>query len=962
MAVWWSGTDELVRWGTPARMDRTDRRLLDREHESEQIDALLGAPQGPRLVLVRGEPGVGRSAFLHATGERLGARGAAVRTVLCVSGDGERPLLLVLRLIMALEERPSGTEQRPSAQGPVARALLAVDQRDQAAMEALLRTALTRGAPVAVLVDDVQHADPDSLDVLSRMEWPRGAAGVRLVMSAARHAVPGGAGAVDRLDGVEGARTIVLSPLGAHDITALAARWLRAEPDAALAGRTAELTRGVPGAVDALLTGWTRRGDIRIADGHAFLGVRAQVPVLPDDDRFVAALDRLGGPSRAVAAALSVLGSLGPVALELTAVRTGLSPAAVGDAVRSLVEAGIVDELPGPDGTAAGGWAFRLPLTAHTVRERLSPVERGRLSAAAVEVLWKPTDSPGTGPATLPAPGLLDETNGPAYRADRIAEAGSLVDRERAVAELTAAARRMRPGTDDGRVLRWLRSARDLTEHADARDRVLQQYAAAAYLACDYPTGRAVGELLLRDPGPTLDELDLQEAACLVVAVTANQRDWPTMSRLATAHWWDGLPVPVLAKVTGRALALCHLSRWQETAELLERTEEVWNTSPRARVTPAIFHAMAELAMGRPERCRRALAMTDAPELPPGKVYSLTGGLFDDLLTSYDLDSARTLLETTGLPVDVLPPLSRFLYDHVTGRWDRALESARRLLANSEVYSTPVSDSSLLPARTAAVLLAQGRVTSALQTVEDMRAPDGSPPQCALHASEAEARMLLGDLDAAERTLRHGLGTARAHGQVYGTDELWALLAETTTRLGRAAEASACREHLQRIADRTGNDRSALLHLLVSARVPRPDAPDTARRDLREAVDLARVRGLPFETATTLLTAATAGAVPAGLLHEAYELFGTIGAALWRHHTRTALRAARLPVPDRKRTTVENDHLLATLIAEGLTNHEIACVLRLNEDAVAQRLSRLFSRTGLRSRTEVVTAVLTGSF
>jgi 6,7-dimethyl-8-ribityllumazine synthase len=34
-------------------------------------------------------------------------------------------------------------------------------------------------------------------------------------------------------------------------------------------------------------------------------------------------------------------------------------------------------------------------------------------------------------------------------------------------------------------------------------------------------------------------------------------------------------------------------------------------------------------------------------------------------------------------------------------------------------------------------------------------------------------------------------------------------------------------------------------------------------------------------------------------------------------------------------------------------------VLRLSEDAVANRLTRLFARTGLRSRTEVVTAVLT---
>ncbi|WP_405386615.1 helix-turn-helix transcriptional regulator [Streptomyces sp. NBC_01102] len=126
-------------------------------------------------------------------------------------------------------------------------------------------------------------------------------------------------------------------------------------------------------------------------------------------------------------------------------------------------------------------------------------------------------------------------------------------------------------------------------------------------------------------------------------------------------------------------------------------------------------------------------------------------------------------------------------------------------------------------------------------------------------------------------------------------------------------------------------------------------------------VEPARSRGLPFETATTLVAAVEAGACPATLLHEAYEGFGGTGAALWRFHTRTALREAGLTGPGRKRATAENEHLLATLIAEGLTSRQIAAVLRLSEDAVANRLSRLFARTGLRSRTDVVTAVLTGS-
>lgn len=957
-------------------MDRSGDLLLGRERESRQIDGLLGDPDGPGLVFVRGEHGVGRSAFLHATGERLRTQGIAVYVVDCVPGDGDRPLLLALRLVMALEERRSGPEGPRSATGAVARALSAVDRHDRAAMETLLHAALTRCAPVTFLVDDAQHADPDSVTALGRIDAP----GVRLVVSVARHTAPGagdtrtatpapeGPRAAGR-EGVarmieepaddRGSRTVVLLPLGTHDTTSLVARWLRAEADADLARRVGELTRGVPGAVEALLTGWTRRGVIRVADRHAFIPARATAPVLPDDDRFVRALDRLGEPERAVAAALSILGPLGPPALQLTADWTGLSTDAVTDGAHRLVEAGVIDEPPGPYRTTPRGWSFRIPLTEHTVRERLSPVERSRLSATAVEVLWRYADARHAEAAIPPAPGLLDETNALTYRADRIADAGSLVDRERAVAELTAAAQQIRPGTDDGRVLRWLRAARDLTEHADVRDLLLQRYGTAAYLACDYPTARTAGESLLRDPGPTLSDLDLQEAACLVVAVTANQRDWPTMSRLATAHWWDGLPVPALAKVTGQALALCHLSRWQETAELLDRTRPVWNTCPRARAAPGRFRAMACLALGRPEPYRRELALHDAPDLPLGKVYSLAGGMFDTLLTGYDLNAAKALLETAGLTVPMLPPLGRFLFDHLTGRWDQALESARRLLANDEVQSIPVADSSPLPARTAAILLARGRITSALQIIEGVRGPEGSPPQCALHASEAEVLMALGDLGGAERTLRDALTTAQAHDQVYGTDELWALLAEVTAEAGQTDEAAVCLRHLEGIAGRTGTDRSRLRHLLASARILRQEAPDTARHNLSEAVDLARTRGLPFETATTLVAAATTGAVPAALLHEAYELFGTTGATLWRFHTRTALREAGLTVPGRKQATAENDQLLATLLAEQLTTRQTATVLGLTEDATARRMSRLFARTGKRSRTELVTAVLT---
>ncbi|WP_405730666.1 AAA family ATPase [Streptomyces sp. NBC_01537] len=944
-----SGKTEPARRGTAVGVDRTNDCLLGRERESDETHGFLTDPDGPRPVLVRGERGAGRSAFVQAVGDRLRAQGTAVFPVVCVPGDGERPLLLALRLVMALEEHRSAAEQQRPPGQPVAQALSAVDRRDRTAMDELLRAALARSAPAAVLIDDAQHSDAESLALLCRIDFPRLAPEVRLVVSAAGHG-----GAVERLAGVAGAGTVVLPRLGPEDVTALVARRLQATPDAALARRVRQFTRGVPGAVDALLTGWTRQGEIRVADGHAFLNSRTPIPVLPEGDRFVAALDALGEPCRAVAAALSILWPLGRPVLAMIAAATGLPTEAVRDGLCRLVEAGIVDELPGPDGTAVRGgrgWTFRLPLTEHTVRERLRPMERSRLSAVAVEALWATPDA---------ADALLDEADARTYLPDRIADAGALVDRSRAVAELMAAAERVQPDLEGLGMLRWFRAAAQLIEQPAARDPVLQRYAGAAYMAGDYRTGRTIAEALLRNPGEALTPLALQQNACLLVAATANEMNWPTLSRQATAPWWDELPLPALARVTGQGLALCRLGRWQEALEVLSRAEPVWNTSPHARAKPEVFSAVAELALGRPERFRRALAMQKAPELLPDADYALAMAMFDELANAWDLPAAKALLDSRGLTVEILPPLSRFLWDHLAGRWDEAMESARRLLANSEAQ-VPASDSQLLPARTAVILLARGRTTTALQVLENARGPEEGPPQYSLNLAEAEVLRTLGDLDGAERTLIRGLDGAGASGQVHNTDELWALLAEVRAEAGRTAEALTCLERLGRIADRTGSERTRLRYLVASARVLRQDASGTARGYLGEAVGLARSRGLPFETAITLVAAAHAGAGPATLLHEAYELFGVTGAALWRFHTRTAMREAGLTGPGRKQATSENEHLLATLIAEGLTNRQIATVLRLSEDAVAQRLSRLFTRTGLRSRTELVTAVITGS-
>ncbi|MFD6288474.1 AAA family ATPase [Streptomyces sp. NPDC060205] len=1002
-----SETPWLLHGGTAGSLDRTAGRLVGREQQLDEVHGRLSDPDGPGLVLVRGERGAGRTEFVHAVGELLRGQGTAVLSVNCVPGDGVRPFLLALRLVMALEEHRSAGAHRRSTR-PAAEALRAAEQRDATAMTGLLRAALTQAvpapvsapvpvpAPVVVVVDDLQHADAGSLAVLRETDFARVPRAVRLLASEAGHGGPRATG----WETVAGTHTLVLSRLGPEETTTVVARRLRATPDTTLARRVRELTLGVPAAVDALLTGWTRQGAIRVADGHAFVGARRATPVLADDDRFMTALDALGEPCRTVAGALSILWPLGGRAARLIATTTGLPADTVSDALRALTDADIVEtlalpapadtevtrSLPAPADTQAPAPTpvsqdatpparrFRLPVVAHAVRERLGPLERSRLSAAAVEALWAEQDAVNPEGAT-PHPrrpalaALPDEADAVAYLADRVAEAGSLVDLDRAVAELTAAAQRLHPDSEGRGVLRWCRAAGHLVERPADRVAALHRYAKAAYNAGDHHTARTIAESVLRNLADVLGPRALQDTAALFTAATANDLDWRALSRLATARWWDELRLPELAAVTGRALALSQLERWQEVLELLSRTEPVWATDAHARAKPAYFRAVAELALGRPERFREALAFPEAAYLDTGHVHALATTMFDELLSGRDLRAAEALLAAQGLTADLLAPRSLFLWRHLQGRWDEALESARWMLANNQT-STPAADSHLIPARTAAILLARGRPTSARRLLDSVRGDAASghgegPLEYSLDAVEAECLRALGDPAGAEKVLRRGLDAAAVRGQIAGTDELWAALAETHADEGRTGEAAMCLRHLRLISERTGDARTRLRYLLASAHVQRqngragPGAFGTVHGNLREAVELARSRRQPFETAVTLVAAADAGAGPPALLHEAYELFGGTGAALPRFHTRTAMREAGTTVPGRRQATAENEQLLATLIAEGLTNRQIATVLRLSEDAVANRLTRLFARTGLRSRTEVVTAVLT---
>ncbi len=87
-------------------------------------------------------------------------------------------------------------------------------------------------------------------------------------------------------------------------------------------------------------------------------------------------------------------------------------------------------------------------------------------------------------------------------------------------------------------------------------------------------------------------------------------------------------------------------------------------------------------------------------------------------------------------------------------------------------------------------------------------------------------------------------------------------------------------------------------------------------------------------------------------LGRALEIFEHLGAALWADKARSEIAriGGRAPGPVGLTPTEQN---LADLVAKGLTNREAARALFVSVSTVEASLRRIYSKLGVRSRTEL---------
>jgi DNA-binding CsgD family transcriptional regulator/tetratricopeptide (TPR) repeat protein len=125
------------------------------------------------------------------------------------------------------------------------------------------------------------------------------------------------------------------------------------------------------------------------------------------------------------------------------------------------------------------------------------------------------------------------------------------------------------------------------------------------------------------------------------------------------------------------------------------------------------------------------------------------------------------------------------------------------------------------------------------------------------------------------------------------------------------------------------------------------------------------VAGFPLDRGRALLVAGDAlrrlgeRRRAAEKLREAATVFSQVGAGLWLERAERELRRAN-PRPRKDRVLTRSESRVAALVASGLTNKEVAGHLFTTVSTVEAHLTRIYRKTGVRSRTELARRVAAG--
>ncbi|WP_214106330.1 ATP-binding protein [Acrocarpospora catenulata] len=767
---------------------------------------------------------------------------------------------------------------------------------------AVLAAQLLESLPGRTLlaIDDIHHADADTLRLLAAL--PRSAPSLAILCTARQ---------VPALD-VD--LTVRLEPLSRAEVTDLITTLLDRTPSDAMIDRILTESGGNPWLVQESVLALVQGGAVRSPDPGARRG---------------AILSRVFQRDRAGRDLARVLATLGrtrdtsaidtPGTLEAIAEVAGLDARAAERALVGLVRDGVLVYT-------GDGYSFAHPLVAEALYADLNAGERRRLHARIAELLNRQ--------------GLAGARRVLEW-ATHLAEGGKPAD---ALAAMLRAAELTR-WTAPLSAAHWYGRAAEVADPAQRGELLARQ-------SLSYWKGSR----------PALALNSGQRALAVLPQGRRHTRTAYTVVGAAHAMGWYDVALTIAAQqipraddptalVAQRALLLAELGR-----PLGDHVERAWRglpaCPPEDRIITAGCLALRALIDGAWSEAQRAVddLLGFAAALPPGARLAALESAAHVMSTAGVRGRATALLEQAeqihrglgwhdiaGQNVRVTAVIRR-----LAGEWDRALADIR-------AGAGPLAEAGLLENHALLrnieldILLDQGRYEEASAVLDD------PPPSCALHNGlrhllRARLALGLGDRAAARTWAERSLAVAPPDVSHRAMAVLVLIHAAADDReSGRAV----ARELDERATDSTPRARLAADLAMAWA------FEDPARAGA--ALEQARADNLPFEEARARLILGTLGDHPQ--LTRAHTTFTALGATPWRNRTAHLMRTAGL-APTGALTPAERR--VIELVAGGLSNPQIADELHYSRKTVEVYLTRVYAKTGLKSRVELALAVERG--
>ncbi|HUF59045.1 MAG TPA: AAA family ATPase [Actinomycetota bacterium] len=398
---------------------RTGRAVVGRPAELAAIEDGITTAAGGRLsaVAVEGEPGIGKTRLLLAAREIALAKGFLT---VAVGADEElRGPFLLARSIVGAPEVAEAVAGTPS-EAAIASANEALGGRDDPAFaglssdQRLLRSfdlatmairALTAGRPLALLIDDMQWADEDSLRLLRYVIRTEGASPIFLMFSIRPEEVATLTEAVTLLADMERMRVIrrlKLARFSVLETTEFLRQVLGGQVEPATASTIHGQAEGVPFIVEEIGRAYREAGMLQqIADTWTL--ARNAERLAPSAVRTLIQrrAAHLPAPTKTALAEAALLGRHFSLKdLREVRVRGGEGEqdddlVALGDLMSPAVAAGLLVEQPED---APADYTFPHEQVREFAADTLAPARRREIHGAIVELLM--TGEPA--PETLP--------------------------------------------------------------------------------------------------------------------------------------------------------------------------------------------------------------------------------------------------------------------------------------------------------------------------------------------------------------------------------------------------------------------------------------------------------------------------------------------------------------------------------------------------------------------------------